>query len=341
MDCGKHRGVGGDQSEVDGCGDCDRPSSSRAMPLRMARRTRAGGRAAVEQEAEWRRPLHGPASDEAGPLAVSRWQAFAGGMREVQAQTPGDSHVVKIVLRTMNLSFDVDGRSVHDGLATAGMLHVTEPGAAARCVFRGRYDTLHLHVSNALIGECLQDMPARPVLTASRRLIRDFATERLARTLLAAAQDGGSLGPLMADAIGIAIVARLLRGLRGERGGIGTPGAGLVEMAAETGHRLCRSACRRTDPGWRQWPTRPGLTRMHFAAQFRAATGLPPHEYLLRRRIECAQEMLLDAERPVVDIALSLGFQTQSHLSPPPSRGSSDRLPHAWRLAQRVTKSGR
>jgi transcriptional regulator GlxA family with amidase domain len=36
-----------------------------------------------------------------------------------------------------------------------------------------------------------------------------------------------------------------------------------------------------------------GLTRMHFAAQFRAATGLRPHEYLLRRRIERAQEMIL------------------------------------------------
>lgn len=32
-----------------------------------------------------------------------------------------------------------------------------------------------------------------------------------------------------------------------------------------------------------------GLSRMHFAAQFRAATGVRPHEYLLRRRIERAQ----------------------------------------------------
>src|SRR6267142_5458909 len=37
-----------------------------------------------------------------------------------------------------------------------------------------------------------------------------------------------------------------------------------------------------------------GLTRMHFAAQFRAATGLRPHEYLLRKRIEKAQSLLLN-----------------------------------------------
>jgi AraC family transcriptional regulator len=58
-----------------------------------------------------------------------------------------------------------------------------------------------------------------------------------------------------------------------------------------------------------------GLTRMHFAAQFRAATGQAPHEYLLRRRIERAQEMLTEGTIPLVEIALSVGFQTQSHFT--------------------------
>jgi transcriptional regulator GlxA family with amidase domain len=58
-----------------------------------------------------------------------------------------------------------------------------------------------------------------------------------------------------------------------------------------------------------------GLTRMHFAAEFRAATGLRPHEYLLRRRIERSQEMLMTTDMTLVDIALAVGFQTQSHYS--------------------------
>ncbi len=35
-----------------------------------------------------------------------------------------------------------------------------------------------------------------------------------------------------------------------------------------------------------------GLSSMHFAAQFRAATGFRPHEYMLRRSVEKAQTML-------------------------------------------------
>jgi AraC-like DNA-binding protein len=58
-----------------------------------------------------------------------------------------------------------------------------------------------------------------------------------------------------------------------------------------------------------------GLSRMHFAAQFRIATGLRPHEYLTRRRIERAQEMLVAGGAPLADIALSVGFQTQAHFT--------------------------
>src|SRR6202040_1722705 len=72
-----------------------------------------------------------------------------------------------------------------------------------------------------------------------------------------------------------------------------------------------------------------GLTRMHFAAQFRAATGLRPHEYLLRRRIERAQEML-GTGMSVVDVALSVGFQTQSHFTSVFKRFVGQ-PPRAWR----------
>jgi AraC family transcriptional regulator len=58
-----------------------------------------------------------------------------------------------------------------------------------------------------------------------------------------------------------------------------------------------------------------GLSRMHFAAQFRAATGLRPHDFVVRRRIERAQELLRDPALPLVEVALSVGFQTQAHFT--------------------------
>ena len=64
--------------------------------------------------------------------------------QEFCAETADDCHVVKIVLRSMNIRLSVGGRTVQDGLAMPGMFHVTEPTVRARCLFRGPYDVLHL-----------------------------------------------------------------------------------------------------------------------------------------------------------------------------------------------------
>jgi AraC-like DNA-binding protein len=76
-----------------------------------------------------------------------------------------------------------------------------------------------------------------------------------------------------------------------------------------------------------------GLSRMHFARQFRAATGMRPHDYVLRRRIARAQQMLPVTSNPLIDIALSVGFQTQAHFTTVFKRivGST---PSQWRVEQ-------
>ncbi|MHB8883844.1 MAG: helix-turn-helix domain-containing protein [Methylovirgula sp.] len=73
-----------------------------------------------------------------------------------------------------------------------------------------------------------------------------------------------------------------------------------------------------------------GLTPMHFAAQFRAATGRRPHEYLLRCRIALAMELLADSNERLVDVALSTGFQTQAHFTTVFKRFAGT-TPHRWR----------
>jgi AraC family transcriptional regulator len=78
-----------------------------------------------------------------------------------------------------------------------------------------------------------------------------------------------------------------------------------------------------------------GLSRMHFAAQFREATGFRPHEYLLRRRIQRAKELLLRSTMTLVEIALTVGFQTQAHFTTVFKRIVGD-TPYQWRSAHCV-----
>ncbi len=73
-----------------------------------------------------------------------------------------------------------------------------------------------------------------------------------------------------------------------------------------------------------------GVSRMYFAAQFREATGLRAHDYVIRRRINVAKELLAGSDRSIVDTALSVGFQTQAHFTTVFKRIEGF-TPHRWR----------
>jgi AraC-like DNA-binding protein len=75
-----------------------------------------------------------------------------------------------------------------------------------------------------------------------------------------------------------------------------------------------------------------GLSRMHFAAQFRAREGMSPHEYLMTRRIQRAQRLLRDTGATIVDVALRVGFQTQAHFTTV-FRRCTGYTPYRWRVA--------
>jgi AraC family transcriptional regulator len=58
------------------------------------------------------------------------------------------------------------------------------------------------------------------------------------------------------------------------------------------------------------------LSPYHFARQFKATTGLPPHQYVIARRIERAQHLLqADDEVGLAEVALRVGFGDQSKFS--------------------------
>lgn len=57
------------------------------------------------------------------------------------------------------------------------------------------------------------------------------------------------------------------------------------------------------------------LSPYHFARMFKKATGQPPHAYITMQRMERAKELLSDSDLPLVEVAGSVGFQTQAHFT--------------------------
>ena len=56
------------------------------------------------------------------------------------------------------------------------------------------------------------------------------------------------------------------------------------------------------------------MSTRHLLRAFTRSFGAPPHQYLLRLRIERAKERLRSFDQPLVDIAAETGFSSQSHM---------------------------
>src|SRR5205823_10081472 len=58
------------------------------------------------------------------------------------------------------------------------------------------------------------------------------------------------------------------------------------------------------------------LSPYHFARQFKAATGLPPHQYVIMRRVERAKQLLQGGgDFSLAQVAAHAGFSDQSQFS--------------------------
>ena len=57
------------------------------------------------------------------------------------------------------------------------------------------------------------------------------------------------------------------------------------------------------------------ISPTYFASLFKHATGLSPHQYVIQQRVERAKRLLLQTDLTFAQIALKVGFSSQSHLT--------------------------
>ncbi|WP_321476209.1 AraC family transcriptional regulator [uncultured Paludibaculum sp.] len=165
--------------------------------------------------------------------------------------------------------------------------------------------------------------------------IRDPRISHLLFALREEVLGGNSSGRAYVDSIAWALGTRLLSGHsaatfpKPHRGGLSRP---LLKRVMEFVEEHLDE-----DLGLARLAAISRLSEDHFARAFRESAGVPPHRYLLQRRLARARQLLETSDTPIVDIAQALGFTDQSHLTnmfrrhlgltPGQVRAESSRLP--------------
>jgi len=277
-----------------------------ATPVRHA--------AAVHGELSWRLP-EVEVERSGHQVIASYWSDQRETTRDYAARNPRGYYVASLYMRTTQLTLSADTDTIHQGELRTGNFHLSPPGQTLRAQFEAPCEILHLHLSEAFMRRIAEASNGLHLLAghASAGVCQDDVIAQLGRALLAA--DDKMCGWQYAERMAAPIVSRYFH---------------LLALSQLTNDQPRRIAL----PRWRLQRVREyvqlhlgetitlsamaaaaDLSPMHFAAQFRIATGQRPHDYLLSCRIDRAKTLLATTNRSLIDVTLEVGFCTQAHFT--------------------------
>ncbi|MDR3634467.1 MAG: AraC family transcriptional regulator [Isosphaeraceae bacterium] len=226
-------------------------------------------------------------------------------------------HTLVLFIRTpdeLDLRYDGVDRQTPP---PAGSIALMPAGSPARWRWRGRKDSLHVHLDPGLISrvaaETFELDPARLAVPPLDGLILPQVQSAM-QAVDAELAAGGGGARLAAESLANVLAVHLIRHVLAPRAdarardGMLPPGrlrAVVDFVEAHLGG----------DPTLEQMAAVARLSPYHFARQFKAATGLPPHQYVIARRVERAKRLLHEGELCLARVAAQAGFSDQSHLS--------------------------
>jgi len=165
----------------------------------------------VKEESKWRL-ADGIAAQSYARVVASRWRGAD--LREQSSEITGDYHTLSVCIQPSRFSLRLGNRVFDNQDVLPGMIQLTRPALPARIAYHTPYDTLHLHVQNALLRECLEWVQGRPakhdVDLRDPSFSQDTLIAHLGSELLSANDIGGFYADLYADSLSLTIISRVL-----------------------------------------------------------------------------------------------------------------------------------
>jgi AraC-like DNA-binding protein len=197
------------------------------------------------------------------------------------------------------------------------------------------FDSLRFHIPQTALDEMANEAGIRRVkgLYAPSFGVRDLVLFGLAQALAGAMEHPGDGTAMFSDCIALAFFAHIVRAYGSVPAGGRNAGAGLAPWQLQRARDFI-NANLAGDPSIAEVANECELSASYFARAFKQATGVSPHRWLTKQRVERAKELLRDPGRELAEIAQTCGFVDQSHFTRVFSR-SEGSSPGRWRRLYR------
>jgi AraC family transcriptional regulator len=175
-------------------------------------------------------------------------------------------------------------------------------------------DILYCAFGDPLLSAVSKELDGRlPSPVSPRSGLHDHAVSEILHLLFAEVESGGASGTLYAESLAHALAVRFL--FLGEYLPTPSHSTAILPQRKLRGIQELIENRLDTDLTLQELAAEIGYSRSHFLRMFRATTGMTPHRYVLKRRLERARHLLEGAELSIAEIAITCGFSSQAHLT--------------------------
>lgn len=237
---------------------------------------------------------------------LCRWRHFVGSY--ALPALPSPTFVVHIAGKPQVKTWDRDGWT--ETSSKPGDATILPPGQPSRWLVDGELDVVTLSLAPHLLEGASHPDRFQRLRFAFSDPLGTALTRQVLSELYAPATDerDSYVGALVG-----ALTAHVVRGSMGN-------GGPAIPNSFSSAHRLhnVMSLIRdhpEAEHSLEQLAAVAGLTPSHFCRVFGKATGITPHQFVMKTRLERAKHMLEQSELTLSQIAEYLGFKTQSHFT--------------------------
>lgn len=208
-----------------------------------------------------------------------------------------------------------DGKRRRDGILNPGEFHLLTRGALNTPRWLQTFEEISLVLNPQFVADVVREgLPADRIEFTTQRSACDASIAHYAEMFRSELAAQSPNGPLYAETLTVGFTLHLLSRYAVAKPKVPAPRGKLssVQLRAVVdfvqGHldeELSLLAL----------AEQAHVSPFHFARQFRATVGLPPHQFVLRQRVQKSLRLIKTGRLPLAQIAVEAGFHDQAHFT--------------------------